>query len=58
MQEFFSELLGFPLSVSFHHGRPYSFTIWAMHNRTVGGRSSETQSHSINMNNKSFTTLQ
>jgi len=39
---FFSEFFGFPLSVSFHRGCPYSYIIWGMNSRPVGGRSSET----------------
>jgi hypothetical protein len=39
------------LSVSFHCGSPYSYIIWGMNNRPIGGSSSEIQSHPINMNN-------
>jgi hypothetical protein len=35
---------------SFHRASPYSYDIWGMNNRPVGGRSSETQSHPIDMN--------
>jgi hypothetical protein len=41
---------GFPknssvfLSVLFHHGSSYSYTIWGMNNRPVSGSSLETQS--------------
>jgi hypothetical protein len=38
----FSELFSFSLSVSFHHGSLYSYIIWGMNNRPVGGCSSET----------------
>jgi hypothetical protein len=44
-----SEFFGFSLSIPFHHGYPYSHVIWGM-STPVGGRSSETQSHPINMN--------
>jgi hypothetical protein len=47
---FFSEFFAFPLSISFHHSSPFSYMIWGMNNRPVG-RSSERQSHPINMNN-------
>jgi hypothetical protein len=40
--QFFSEFFGFPLSVSFHRGLSYSYIIWRMNNRPIGGRSSET----------------
>jgi hypothetical protein len=39
----FLQVFGFTLSISFHHGFPCSYIIWGMNNRTVGGRSSETQ---------------
>jgi hypothetical protein len=39
---FLSEFFGFPLSLSFHRGSPYSNISWGMNNRPVGGRSSET----------------
>jgi hypothetical protein len=40
----------FPLStLSFHHGSPCWYIIWGMNNSPVGGRSSETQSHPIDM---------
>jgi hypothetical protein len=48
---FFSDFFGFPLSVSFHRGSPHSYITWETNNRLVGGRSSETQSHPIDMNN-------
>jgi hypothetical protein len=47
----FSEFFGFALPISFHSGPPYSYIIWGMNKRPVGGRSSETQSHHIDMNN-------
>jgi hypothetical protein len=50
---FFFELFGFPLSVSFHHGPPYSYIIWGMNDKPTGGCSSKTQSHPIDMNNMS-----
>jgi hypothetical protein len=49
---FFSEFFGFPLSVSFHHGSPFSYINWGMNNMPVRGRSSETQAHPIATNNK------
>jgi hypothetical protein len=45
-------VLKFSLSISFHRGSPYSDIIWRINNRPVGGRSSETQSHPTNINNK------
>jgi hypothetical protein len=42
LEQFFPEFLGFPLSISFYHGFPYSCIIWVMNNRSVVGRSSET----------------
>jgi hypothetical protein len=41
----FSELLCFPLSISFHCGSPYSCITWGMNNRPIGGCSSETYFH-------------
>jgi hypothetical protein len=38
----FFEFFGFPLAISFHHDSPYSYIIWGINNRPVGGRSSET----------------
>jgi hypothetical protein len=38
------QLLGCPLSISFHHGTPFSYIIWGMNSRPVGGCSSETVS--------------
>jgi hypothetical protein len=40
-----------PLSISFHRGFPGSFITWGTKNRPVGGRSSETSYHPIDMNN-------
>jgi hypothetical protein len=37
------------LSISFYHGSPYSYISWGMNNRRVGGRSSETSPHPIDM---------
>jgi hypothetical protein len=42
---------GFFLSISFHCGSPYPYTTCKMNNRHVGGRSSETSSHPIDINN-------
>jgi hypothetical protein len=47
----FSKFFGFTLSVSFHRRFPYPYIIWGMNNRPVSGRSSETQSHPIDLNN-------
>jgi hypothetical protein len=44
----------FRLSVSFHCGSPCSYIIWGMNSRPVGSRSSETQSHPIDMNKLAF----
>jgi hypothetical protein len=43
-------VLAFTLSVSFHRGSPYSYIVWGMNNRPVCGRSSEIQSHPVDMN--------
>jgi hypothetical protein len=47
---FFSKFIGFPLSVSFHLGPPYSYVVWGMNTRPVGGHSSEISSHPIYFN--------
>jgi hypothetical protein len=47
----FSEVFGFLLSVSFHRVSQHLYITWRMNNRLVGGSSSETQSHPIDMNN-------
>jgi hypothetical protein len=39
----------FPLSVSFHNVSPCSYIAWGMNSTPVGGRSSETQSHPIDL---------
>jgi hypothetical protein len=39
----------FPLYISFHHGSPCSCITWGINNRSVGGCSSETWSHPIDM---------
>jgi hypothetical protein len=49
--QFFLRNLLFTISVSFHLDSLYSYNIWGMINRPVGGRSSETSSHPIDMNN-------
>jgi hypothetical protein len=46
LHEFFS----FLLSISFYRGSPYSHIIWGMNSRLNGDRSSETESHPMNMN--------
>jgi hypothetical protein len=45
LDRFVSEFFCFPLSVSFHRGSPYLRNTWGMNS----GRSSETQSHPIDM---------
>jgi hypothetical protein len=55
-QDCFSELFGFLLSVSFRHGSPYSYITWGLNNRSVGGRSSETDP--IDMNNTKIVRFQ
>jgi hypothetical protein len=49
----FLRVLRFPLSLSFHCGSPCSYITWGMNKRPVGGRSSETSSNPIDMNNYS-----
>jgi hypothetical protein len=40
----------FPLLISsFNHDSPWSYTIWGMNSRAVGGRRSKTYTHPINM---------
>jgi hypothetical protein len=41
LREVFLKLFGFPVSLLFHLDFPYSYIIWGMNNRPVGGRSSE-----------------
>jgi hypothetical protein len=60
---FFSNFFAFPYQYhptdfflfyfmpSLHHGSPYSHIIWGMNNRPIGGRSSETWCHPIDINN-------
>jgi hypothetical protein len=43
VQVFFSEVFGFPLSVSFHRRSRYLCVIWGMNSMPVNGSSSETQ---------------
>jgi len=38
-------------SVSFHYGSPYSYIIWVTNNRPLHGHSSQTQSHTTDINN-------
>jgi hypothetical protein len=45
-----------PLALSFYRGPPYAFISGGMYYRPIGGRSSETWSHSINMDNKNVFT--
>jgi hypothetical protein len=49
----FLQVLQFSLSISFHCNSSCSQIIREMNNRPVGGHSSETPSHPINMSNKS-----
>jgi hypothetical protein len=44
----------FPLSISTHRGSPYSYIIWGMNNRPVGGCSSDTLSHPTDMNDNNI----
>jgi hypothetical protein len=44
LEQVFLRVIRFPLSLSFHLGSPYSYTIWTMDSRPIGGRSSETVS--------------
>jgi hypothetical protein len=46
---FLSAFLVLPLSVSFHRSSPYSCVTRGMNIMLVGGRSSETSSHPIDM---------
>jgi hypothetical protein len=54
LRQVFLGVLRFPLSVSFHRGCPYSYITWDMNSRCVGGRSSETSSGPIDMNNTTW----
>jgi hypothetical protein len=47
----FLRVLLFSPSISYHHGYPYSYTTWGMNNSPAGGRSAETSSHPIDMDN-------
>jgi hypothetical protein len=47
---FFFEFFGFALPISLHHGSSYSYIIWGMNNRPFSCGSSETSSHSIDIN--------
>jgi len=47
----FIHVLRLSLSISFHRFSPLSHIVCRMDNRAAGGRSSETQSHPIDMNN-------
>jgi hypothetical protein len=49
---FHPEFFGFPLPISFHREPPYSYIIWGMNNMPIGGCSSETSSHPIDINNR------
>jgi hypothetical protein len=54
---FFSEFFCFAVSLSFHHDSPCSYIAWETNNRPVGGRSSETSSYAIDMNNRNIDSL-
>jgi hypothetical protein len=54
---FFSEFIGYALSKSLHRGSPYSYITWGTNNRPIGGRSSETYSHSIDINTNMISNL-
>jgi hypothetical protein len=45
----FLRVLRFSLPTPFHRGSPYSYIIWSMNNKPVGGCSSETRPLSIDM---------
>jgi hypothetical protein len=47
---FFSEFLGFPLSISFHPSSACSCITWRMNKRPNGGCSSEISSHPTDIN--------
>jgi hypothetical protein len=49
LEQVFLRVLRFPLPVSFHRGFSI-LTVWGKTNRLVGGCSSETLSHPIDMN--------
>jgi hypothetical protein len=51
------EFFGFPVSISVNRGFPLSYIIFGMNSRPVGGGSSETQSHPIDINNKNNTNV-
>jgi hypothetical protein len=46
----FSYFFGFPLSLSFHRGPPFSYIAWGMNTGSIGGRSSETSSPNTDRN--------
>jgi hypothetical protein len=50
----FLHVLRLSLSISFHRFSPLSHIVCRMDNRAAGGRSSETQSHPIDMNNNTL----
>jgi hypothetical protein len=54
-QMFLPEFFGFTLSVSLHCGFLYLYITWGMNKGPVFNRSSGTQSHHIDMNNKKLT---
>jgi hypothetical protein len=41
-------------SISFHYGFPYSYITWGMNNKPIGGPSSETYSHHIDITIRQF----
>jgi hypothetical protein len=56
VDRFFSEFFRFSQGISFNRGSLYSIIIWGMTTRNVGGCSSETSSHPIDMTNSTSTT--
>jgi hypothetical protein len=51
LEQAFLRVLRFTLSVSCQRDSPFSYIIWRMSSRLSGGRSSETWSDPIDMNN-------
>jgi hypothetical protein len=47
----FIRVLPILLTISFHRGCSHSYITWGMNDRPLGGSSSETQSHPIDINN-------
>jgi hypothetical protein len=57
LRQVFLQVLQIPLSISFHHGCPFSYIIWGMNNRPIGDRSSEILSHPAGMINNNMNNL-